>query len=88
MVRWLIWWQVAAAVMAAVASLADNGTIPHWLFPPPFVVGLCAWSSILSPMIVFWIGVFRGRPVRMMSPLIASIGLSLTTFFALMPSVS
>jgi hypothetical protein len=52
MVRCVIWSQVALALVAFIATLADQGRVPSYLFPPQAVLAVCAFSVFILPIAV------------------------------------
>ncbi|MBX7135012.1 MAG: hypothetical protein K1X67_20285 [Fimbriimonadaceae bacterium] len=87
MARWAIWSQVGFAIVGTVATLADQGAVPRQLFPPQPVLILCYLSILVPPVVVLKSG-GRRKPgtVRIMEGIV-TLGLALTTWFALLPLV-
>jgi hypothetical protein len=87
MARWAIWSQVGFAVVGGVATLADQGDVPRYLFPPQAVLMLCSWSALALPPFVI-IGGWRRQPgTGQAVEAVATVGVALTTLFALLPLV-
>lgn len=87
MVRWVIWSQVGFALIGVVATLADQGAAPRYLFPPQPILALCFCSALAFPIIVLRRGRRRKPGTGQTGEAVASIGLALTTMFALFPLV-
>lgn len=87
MARWAIWSQVGFAVIGLVATLADQGAAPRYLFPPQVVLALCFLSPLVIPPFVIISG-WRRKPVTgQVMAAIATIGLAYATMFVLWPLV-
>lgn len=87
MLRWVIWSQVGFAVIGLVATLADQGAVPRYLFPPQPILGLCALSAYTLPVVVLRLGRQRKPGSGQLREAVASIGLAVTTLFCLFPLV-
>ena len=87
MARWAIWSQVGFAVVGCVATLADQGDVPRYLFPPQAVLMLCFWSVLALPPFVIISGRRRKPGSGQVVEAFAAIGLALTTLYALLPLV-
>ncbi len=86
-IRWVIWYQVAFAVVATIAALADLGAVPHYLFPPERIFAFCGLLALLSPFVVLFLCGLRKLGFGQVVEVIASMGLFATTVFALLPLV-
>jgi len=87
MARWAIWSQVGFAVIGLVASLADRGAAPRYLFPPLAVLVVCFWSALVLPPFVIISGLWRRPVTGQVMEVFATIGLAYATMFVLWPLV-
>jgi hypothetical protein len=83
----VIWSQVGFALIGLVATLADQGAAPRYLFPPQPVLMLCALSAFTGPAVVVSGGRRRKPGSGQLGEAAASVGLALATMFALFPLV-
>jgi hypothetical protein len=94
MTRWLIWSQVGFAIVCALATFADQGALSRSYSPPQVVIllsqvviMLCAWSALIVPSAVLYLGRRRKPGSGQTVEAIASVGLGFATLFALLPLV-
>ena len=86
MVRRVIWFQVLLLIIAAIATLADRGIIPRYLFPSEGLLNVCYLFSLVLPIVVVITSLCKPRLWAFVE-LATSMAILAATVFALLPAV-
>jgi hypothetical protein len=87
MVRWVIWFQLATAVLGLCASLADQGRAPWFPFSPSVVMLPTFLSVNVAPIVVISVSVLKKEQRHRVAVGFLSVLLAIVTLLVLVPLV-